>query len=247
MRPDVIDLYRFYHTNLGTVSQDFVNRGIEKIWPTCRGLRVLGVGYATPYLVPLRNGTERCVALMPASQGVMHWPGHEENLTALGHESAMPFPDALFDRVILAHSLENATYTQQLLREVWRVLAPDGRILVIVPNRHSTWARLEKTPFGHGKPYTANQLTKQLRATMFHPTQWRSALFMPPVDWNVLRKAAPSLEAVGARYLGMMGGVFLVEATKQIYGATPTMEKRKRLIRVLQPALNPTLPQIEVD
>ena len=39
-----------------------------------------------------------------------------------------------------------------LLRECWRVLRDDGRLLVVVPNRLGSWALFDHTPFGQGRP-----------------------------------------------------------------------------------------------
>ena len=55
-----------------------------------------------------------------------------------------------------------------LLREVWRVLAPSGRMMAIMPNRRGVWTRTDNTPFGHGRPYSRSQITQLLRADLVH-------------------------------------------------------------------------------
>ena len=64
---DVVDLRNFYAQPLGTVARRFVSRGIRARWADTRGLRVVGVGYATPYLGLFREEAERCLAFMPAA------------------------------------------------------------------------------------------------------------------------------------------------------------------------------------
>ena len=54
-----------------------------------------------------------------------------------------------------------------MLREVWRILAADGRLILVVPNRLGLWARLEHTPFGHGHPFTPPQLVALLTENLF--------------------------------------------------------------------------------
>ena len=50
MSIDVVDLRNFYTQRLGVVARRFVGRGIRKRFADTRGMRVLGVGYPTPYL-----------------------------------------------------------------------------------------------------------------------------------------------------------------------------------------------------
>ena len=71
-----------------------------------RGQRVLGIGYATPYLGLFREEAERCLAFMPAAQGVVKWPTTRPALAALVDEIELPLPDGAVDRVLLVHSLE---------------------------------------------------------------------------------------------------------------------------------------------
>src|SRR5499427_6627168 len=163
MSLDVVDLRNFYAQPLGIVARRFISRGVRTRWPDLRGQRVVGIGYPTPYLGLFREEAERCLAFMPAVQGVVKWPTDRPGLAALVDELELPLPDAAVDRVLLVHALEMAHDPGALLREVWRVLAGGGRMLVVVPNRRGVWARLDTTPFGHGRPYSRSQITHLLR------------------------------------------------------------------------------------
>ena len=83
MSIDVIDLRDFYSQRLGIVARQLINRGIRERWPNAQGQRVLGVGYPTPYLGLFREEAERCLAFMPAAQGVIKWPSLRPGLAAL--------------------------------------------------------------------------------------------------------------------------------------------------------------------
>lgn len=214
---DVIDFRDFYATALGQVARRAIRGRIRGLWSDAHGLRVLGLGFATPYLLPFLDEAERVVAAMPASLGVLPWPSDGRNLVALADETELPFPDRTFDRLLVVHQLETSEHVRALMRELWRVLADGGRLLVVVPNRIGIWARLERTPFGVGRPYTAAQLKDLLRETMFTPEQVTPALYLPPS--RSLLGSAPAWERMGPRWFPRLSGVLLAEATKQIYAA----------------------------
>ena len=69
MSINVVDLRNFYAQSLGVVARRFIGRGIRARWANTKGLRVVGVGYATPYLGLFREEAERCLAFMPAARG----------------------------------------------------------------------------------------------------------------------------------------------------------------------------------
>jgi SAM-dependent methyltransferase len=240
MSVDVVDLRNFYGQALGTVARRFVGRGIRSRWGDMRAQRVLGIGYATPYLGLFRGEAERCLAFMPAAQGVTKWPSARPALTALVDEIDLPLPDAAVDRVLLVHALEMSQHATALLREVWRVLAAGGRLLAVVPNRRGLWARMDTTPFGHGQPYSRSQITHLLRETWFTPTGWNEALYVPPIGRSWFLRSAVAWERVGATLSAPFAGVHIVEATKQVYRAVPARRSRGRLVPALEPVLAPS-------
>src|SRR5262244_2808068 len=222
MSIDVVDLRNFYAQRLGVVARRFVGRGIRKRFADTRGMSVLGVGYPTPYLGLFREEAERCLAFMPAVQGVVKWPTNRPGLAAL------------------VDALEMARDPIALLREVWRVLAGGGRLLIVVPNRRGVWARLDTTPFGHGRPYSRSQITHLLREAWFTPTGWGDALHVPPVARGWFLRSAVAWERAGSAVATPFAGVHIVEATKQVYRAVPARRQRARLVPALEPALVPS-------
>ena len=198
-------------------------------------MRLLGVGYPTPFLSALAADTERTLAVMPASLGVLPWPTGGGNRVALADEGELPFADYSIDRVLLVHALETSEESAALLKEIWRVLAGGGRVLIVAPNRRGIWARLDRTPFGSGRPYTMSQLSQLLRDEQFTPVGSNTALFIPPATSRVMLRSAPAWERIGRRWFPALAGVLLVEATKQIY-AKPAAVRAPRRRLVYAPA-----------
>lgn len=228
MHTDVVDLRDFYETRLGQMARHMIRRGVRSIWPNLRGLRLLGLGYATPYLQQYREEAERVIACMPAGQGVLHWPRVGPSAVALAEETELPLPDYSVDRVLLVHGLETSETLADLLAEIWRVLTGDGRLLVVVPNRSSLWAQVERSPFGSGHPYTQGQLSRLLRSNMFTPTRTAGALFLPPTRSRALLRSAAAWERIGNRWAPRFAGVHLVEAGKQLYSPSKSVQRAAR-------------------
>jgi SAM-dependent methyltransferase len=246
MYTDVVDLRDFYETRLGQVARQMIRRAIRTMWGNLGGLSLLGLGYATPYLRQFRGEAERVVALMPASQGVIHWPPEGPQAVALGEETELPLPDYSVDRVLLVHGLESSEALSALLSEIWRVLTGDGRLLVVVPNRRGIWAQVERTPFGSGHPYSKPQLSKLLRTNMFTPTRSAGALFVPPTRSRWLLRSAAAWERIGIRWFPRFAGVELVEAGKQLYSPSMVAQKvirRRRPVVVALPQVARRLPR----
>jgi SAM-dependent methyltransferase len=233
MWQDVIELRAFYESRTGQVARHLLRRAVRSMWPDVRGQAVLGLGFAHPYLRQFRGEAERVLAFMPAAQGVMHWPPEGPFVSALVDETELPLQDYSVDRVLLVHGLEHSDYLKDMLDEVWRVLTGQGRLLVVVPNRRGIWARLERTPFGYGHPYSPSQIERVLKDNLFVPQRTGRALFIPPTRSATLLRSAAAWERVGQRWFPQICGVNLIEASKQLYAPTPVRAAERRRRRAL--------------
>lgn len=243
MRRDVLELRQFYASDLGRAARAMVERKLLEAWGDAHGLDLLALGYATPFVGPLREAARRVVAAMPAQQGVEVWPAEAPNLAALTPEDALPFQNALFDRVLVVHGLEESPDPVGYLREVWRVLAPSGKAIITVASRNGLWANTEKTPFGHGRPYTRGQLAELLRDADLEPSGWTRALYVPPVAW--MARWAEGFEQAGSRLWPGFAGLLLMEAVKQTFAVKPQGRRARAARPVLLPA--PGVPATSVS
>lgn len=241
MALDVVDLRSFYATPLGRVARRFIGDIVAERWNNVTGLSVLGVGFATPWLDRFREKAVRVIAFMPAEQGVVNWPVDGGiSSTALVDCTMMPLPDACIDRILVVHALEVSDSPHEMLAEIWRILTPGGRMLLVAPNRRSVWARLDTTPFGQGQPYSRGQLRALLREAQFSPIFEGSALYVAPFRRPSLLRLASAFEKIGEK-LGLPGaGVHVIEATKQVYRLVPARRAARRALPRLEPALAPT-------
>lgn len=224
---------QFYASLQGTVTASLLRARLEGLWPSANGLAMLGMGFAGPYLESyrVRGGLERCISLTPAQTGSVRWPEQGRGLSCTAEEDALPFPDLSFDRVLLVHSLEAADNGRRLLREAWRVLKDDGRLVVIAPNRRGWWAYVESTPFGQGQPYSPGQIGRLLRSSLFRVERRDTALFLPPTRLRLVLRGARIWEGAGRLLAPQLAGVTLTEASKDLYGVVPLGAKpRRRLV-----------------
>jgi SAM-dependent methyltransferase len=236
MRRDVLELRQFYASDLGRAARAMVERKLKEAWGDGRALDILALGYGTPFVGDFREDARRVTAAMPAQQGVEVWPARAKNLATLTPEDALPFKNALFDRILVVHALEESADPVTLLREVWRVLAPSGRVIVTVASRNGLWANTEKTPFGHGRPYSRSQLAELLREAELEPSGWTRALYVPPVGW--MARWAEGFEQAGSRLWPGFAGLLLMEAVKQTYAVKPKGVKAR--VPLARPVLAPT-------
>jgi SAM-dependent methyltransferase len=237
MTPDVARLIAFYKSPLGKISRALLREEIMRLSGNVRGLRVLGLGFATPYLRFALDKAERVLAFMPARQGASAWPREGPSHTVLCDPLEMPLTDSAVDLVIAVHAFEHVADAEELMRELWRVTAPGARLIVVVPKRRGMWSAADNTPFGDGYPFSRGQMEQLLRAHSFVPEQWRDALYLPPYQHPLLLKSTRFFERAGRLFGPTFAGVLCVQARKELFPAVPRRRKAERYVRV--PALAP--------
>ena len=232
MDADFDFLARWYATPAGRRAARLL---AARLAPILRGgatNRLLALGYPAPVLMRVHDQRhERRIIV--TGQPATRWPSLSPSATCVGDALRLPFTEALFDDVLLIHALEVAERPPALLRELWRVLAPAGRLIVVVPNRNGVWAQFERTPFGQGHPYGGNRLARLLSDAMFEVEATTTALFAPPLTplgW---------LEAPMRRMAPEFGGVRIVAARKTD-GLGATMVGAPAAARAITSPANPT-------
>ncbi len=217
---DARDAAAFYATPLGRLAAGLLRGKLQALWPECRGLSILGLGFTGPYLSLWREQA-RCLAVSPAAMGQAAWPAGRPGLACVAEEEALPFADLSFDRILILHGLEQAENTRRALREAWRLLKDDGRLIVVTPNRRGMWAYMESTPFGHGQPYSETQLSRLLTSLFFHVEYQDTLLFAPPLDWGPCLRLFNLWEKTGRALAPQFAGLTIAEATKEVHGIIP--------------------------
>jgi SAM-dependent methyltransferase len=237
MTPDVKRLIGFYKSPLGKISRALVREEIIRMAGPVNQRRVLGLGFATPYLRFTLDRAERVLAFMSGRQGASSWPREGPSHTVLCDLLEMPLTDAAVDLIVAVHAFEHVSDAEELMRELWRVAAPNARLIVVVPRRRGLWAATDNTPFGDGNPFSRTQVEKLLRDHSFVPESCREALYLPPANHPLFIRWARFFE----RFLRLFGpafaGVIVVSAKKELFPAVPRRKKLERYIRV--PGLAP--------
>ena len=221
MHQDIDELYAFYDGRIGSHVRRLLGRQFRERWPNVAGMTVMGLGYATPYLGQFRGEALRLGALMPAEQGVRAWPSTGPVRSLLVEEDMLPLPDSSVDRLLAVHAIEMSDSVKRTLREIWRVLKPEGRALIAVPNRRSIWSQSDATPFGQGQPFSRGQLEQLITNSMFAIENCGYALVSPPFEMRLIWRYAYSVERLGLKMVPHFSGVILLEASKQVSAVLP--------------------------
>src|SRR5690606_34861563 len=127
--------------------------------------------------------------------------------------------------------------TEELMRELWRVSAPNARLIVVVPKRRGMWASVDTTPFGDGRAFSRGPLGRLLREHRFVPEQWQGALYLPASQKPLMLKSTRCFERAGRLFGPTFAGVHCVLARKELFPAVPRRKRAERYVRV--PALSP--------
>lgn len=238
MHYDLTELDQFYETPLGQAIATSIKHHVEDLWqtPLAKEQQGLLIGYPFPFLCSEKH--HNFFWQTSPHLGARHWPSENASRTVLADDYALPFAEQFFDRILIAHTLETSSYPQEFLSEIHRVLTSRGRAIFIVPNRTGFWIKSEKTPFGMGRPYSVGQLKQSLKEIGFTSNQVRRAGFFPP--WEIMTKIAPYCDQLGQGFCSALGGINIIEVSKNVYSVTPIKAPRKRSL--IQPKTVPTTP-----
>ncbi len=147
---------------------------------------------------------------------------------------ALPFPDASIDLVVLPHALELARDPHQTLREVERVLVPEGRVVIAGFNPASLWGLRQRAGhlqrgLGFGRDQSLYlprsgefigywRLRDWLRLLSFEVEAGRFGCWRPPVRSEQWLQRFAWMDRVGDRWWPVLGAVYFLVAVKRVRG-----------------------------
>ena len=170
-------------------------------------------------------------------------PLHDSQITTLAppdsialhcETDALPFPSASIDLVVLPHTLELARDPHQTLREVERVLVPEGRLVIAGFNPASLWGlrqRAGRLRRGMGSASDASlylpgadefigywRLRDWLQLLSFEVESGRFGCWRPPFKSKAWLDRFEWMDRVGDRWWPVLGAVYFLVAVKRVHG-----------------------------
>ncbi len=158
-----------------------------------------------------------------------------------GRPEAMPVQTDILDVIVLPHILEFSDNPHEVLREVDRVLIPEGHVVVAGFNPYSIWS-LWRLALGwrHLIPWcghfiSTTRLKDWLALLGFDIVAVHYYFYRPPIQHTGLLRRLAFLDRLG-RFLPFMGGGYVLVARKKVSTLTP-IRPRWRAARKLAPGL----------
>lgn len=165
----------------------------------------------------------------------------------------LPFDSQSVDLLVLPHGLEASAYPHQVLREVERVLVPEGRVVISGFNPWSLWGLRNRSPFLSSwlpQPVSAQvslpRLKDWLKLLSFEIELGHFGCYVPPLRTQKWLERFAFVEAAGDRWWPVCGAVYVVSAVKRVTGMrliTPSWNKARPLRKAARQAAGAALNQ----
>ena len=172
-------------------------------------------------------------------------------LRVLNRYEELPFATQSIDLVVMPHILEFATEPHQVLREVDRVLVPEGQVVITGFNPLSLWGlrqfltRLGMEPYlpREGQFIALPRIKDWLKLLSFEVNRGRFGCYLPWVRSDRWLQRWRFMDRAGDRWWPVLGSIYMVTAVKRVRGMRLVGAVRRR-VEVLRPALAPTASRV---
>ena len=254
MHPPIISLTEWFQTPAGQYLLDWEREQFDLAVADLFGYNALQLGLAELPTLKTNRMPHRWLAL-PEEQPASSLPPQESGdatgmawprVALITNAAALPFPPASLDLVVLPHTLELSADPHHVLREVERVLVPEGRVVISGFNPNSWWGwrqtyghwvdRLLPGDAGHSRLYLPEagefigpgRMRDWLRLLSFEVESGRFGCYRPAVRTEKWLNRTAWMDRVGHRWWPIFGAVYFVVAVKRVRG-----------MRMLGPAWKP--------
>lgn len=157
--------------------------------------------------------------------------------------AALPFAAHSIDLVVLPHLLEFREDAHQILREVERILIPEGQVVITGFNPFSLWGSRRRLDRSGSFPWTGRYLSLPrlrdwLQLLGFEPDRGECGCFAPAVEQARWLERWHPIENIGRRWWPFAGGVYILRAIKRTHGMRlirPDWKKNPVRAKALRP------------
>jgi SAM-dependent methyltransferase len=153
-------------------------------------------------------------------------PGPRRRVAIINRYEELPFATHSIDLVVMPHILEFARDPHQVLREVERVLVPEGHVVIVGFNPASLWgarqflSRVGASPYlpREGRFIALPRIKDWLKLLSFEFARGRFGCYAPSVRTDAWMNRWRFMEKAGDRWWPMFGAVYLLTAVKRVRG-----------------------------
>ncbi|WP_428603242.1 class I SAM-dependent methyltransferase [Sedimenticola sp.] len=242
--PSTDDLRRWFGTTPGRELLAMELDCLEQLLSECFGYYLLQVGCLGLQMDPLRMSRIKSqVVLVPREEDAF---GAQ---CVVSDPQYLPIASDSIDTVLLSHTLDFSKDPHQLLREVERVLIPEGHVIIVGFNPWSLWGiwrflrmRSKRVPWcGHF--ISSWRVHDWLSLLGFEIKAEQGVMFRPPLGRERMMQRLGFLERIGERFWSPLSGVYMILAVKRVSRLTPikpAWKLRPRRIRggMAEPSAN---------
>lgn len=229
-------LRAWFDTPLGRSLLAIETNQLRAILPRLYGLVTLQLGSLSKMDMMEGCHAPTRVVLDPLHNG-------ETTTVVQGVPESIPFEARSVDVALLPHTLDFAADPHQVLREVDRILVPEGHVVIVGFNPLSLWGLRRTLPIRRGRvPWCGNflrlaRLKDWLRLLEYELIGGHMMYYRPPLQNERLMDRLYFLDSVGDRWWPMMAAAYIAVAKKRVFGVTP-LRARWRRQSVIRPGLS---------
>ena len=150
---------------------------------------------------------------------------------------ALPFDEASVDLLIAPHILEQMVEPYELLKEIHRVLMPEGRLIITGFNPASLWGLKRLLSFDIDYPWNTkfislSKIKEWLPIVGLEMAEGKMGCYVPPIQQVSWLKKIHAIEKLGDRWWPMLGGFYFLVIQKRVHGMTTIKPSwKKKLIK----------------
>jgi SAM-dependent methyltransferase len=230
-------LHDWFSSPLGSYLREREHAWLDQVTPDIFGYHAIQLGLPQFDLLRESRIVHR-VTVAPEAVG-------EAKPQVLAQFHELPFDAQSIDLCVLPHVLEFTERPHEILREIDRVMRPEGRILIVGFNPWSLFG-VRKLWSSQGYPWQGQfvslvRMKDWLQLLGFEPSSGKLTCYIPPCDTTVWQQRWQFLERTGDRWWGVTGGVYMLEAVKRVQGMriiTPAWNEQKAKERKFAAAIN---------